>query len=535
MTTNDRPVNPGPRRRAGTVAALATALALVATGCASGGYGAAGADSETFTYITNTELVTEWDPAASYSNELYAFPNMYETLTRYNPEQQEIEPLLATEWESSSDGRTWTFTLREGVTFQTGKSMDSEAVKAAIERTIEEGAGAAYLWDPVSSIETPDENTVTFKLSRPAPMDLITSASYAAYIYDIPASADDFEATSYGTGPYQVESWEAGSENELTLTRYEDYWGGWDGSHYQTVQYRVVPQASTAAQLMTSGEAHYVRNLPTNLLEPMRSEDGLDVTSTTSWQNLFGMMNTESAPLDDERVRQAVAHAVNYDEIIDASEGMLSDADGVIPEGLLGHSEDLNLRMYDPDRAEELLTEAGYGPDSGEILQLDLTYTEGNETVATVASLMQSQLAAVNIELNIEALPWDSGVWPRAQEENPDDRQDIVLTYWWPDNPEPISWFQSVFRTEEEINMNLSYYSNPELDEMIDEVGEVTAQDEDEAQSMYEEMQSMIIADAPVLLLGDQVYQRAVSSSFEGFVDNPAYPNVVFVYDLQPA
>ncbi|GLU50322.1 ABC transporter substrate-binding protein [Nocardiopsis ansamitocini] len=531
------PTEPSPARsrshRALPLGAAATAATLLVSACSAGGYGTSEADSTTFTYLAPTEVVTEWDPAASYSNELFAFPNIYETLTRYNSETSAVEPLLATEWSRSDDGTTWTFTLREDVTFHSGAPMDATAVKDAIERTIDKGSGAAYLWDPVESISAPDASTVEFELSYAAPLDLISSASYGAYVYEIPSSDEDFEAVSFGTGPYTVESWRPGDENELALTQYADYWKGWEGPHYEKVLYRVVSQPSTAAQLMESGQAHYVQSMPAQLLDGLRDDDTVTVTDTTSWQNLFGLLNTEKAPLNDPLVRRAVAHAIDYAELIDTSEGVFVESDGVIPEGLLGHQDDAGLLGHDPGAAEELLREAGYG--DGEQLSLELTYTEGDEDIATMVSLMQSQLADVGVELGVEALPWDSAQWPRALEADPEDRQDILLMYWWPDDPQPISWYQNLFRTEEESVFNLAYYSNPELDALIDDVGAVTATDEDGAAQMYRQMQEILVEDSPALFLGTRRYLRAVSTGVGGFVDNPMYANVAFVHDYTPA
>ncbi|GAA2842969.1 hypothetical protein GCM10020220_035090 [Nonomuraea rubra] len=86
-----------------------------------------------FVYVKNTDIVTEWDPSRSYSNEIIAFQNVYETLTLWNPVTKKSAPRLATSWRSSADGRTWTFSLRSGVTFHTGRPLDAEAVKASID------------------------------------------------------------------------------------------------------------------------------------------------------------------------------------------------------------------------------------------------------------------------------------------------------------------------------------------------------------------------------------------------------------------
>ena len=119
---------------------IAATFAIVAAACTGDddGLGAtdegdgATAGPSAFTYSVNSEVMIGWDPASGYSNEVIALHNIYETLTRYNDETQEVEPLLAESWESSEDGLTWTFTLRDGVTFHTGRELTAEAAKAAI-------------------------------------------------------------------------------------------------------------------------------------------------------------------------------------------------------------------------------------------------------------------------------------------------------------------------------------------------------------------------------------------------------------------
>lgn len=539
MTATPNPAHASARRdRVHLPLAAAGTLSLLAAGCATdGGVADGGAP---FVYLSSTDVITEWDPAQAYSNEALAMPNLYETLTRYDAETDETEPLLAEEWNVSEDGETWTFELVEDVTFHSGTPMTAESVQDAIERTIELDMGAAYMWDPVDTIEATDEHTVVFELDYPAALDRIAAANYAAFIYEVPADAPEgadeqdspFEAETYGTGPYTVAEWNPGSETELVLTAFEDYRRGWDGDHVEEVEYQVVAEAATVAQMMESGEADFAQNLPVQLIDQLRENEDVEVISTPSWQNLFGLLNTEVEPLDDPQVREAISYGINYDEIIEATQGSFEASDGVIPEGLLGHTPDLDVANYDPDRAEELLEEAGYGTENGEILTLDLTYTEGEEDLQTVTELMQDHLSSLNIELNIEALPWESGHWPRAQEDNPEDRQDITLMYWWPDDPQGLSWFQNMFMSEDDIVFNLAYYSNPELDELIEEVGPLSATDEGAAEDTYAEMQEILVEENPSVFLGTSVYQRAIQATYEGYEDNPLYANAVLMYEL---
>jgi len=178
--------HPNPHRRSLAAAVLAVVLALAASACGSTSK-PAGASSggnpvnATFTYGAFTPVMVGWDPSTDYSNEIIAMNNMYETLTRYNSQTGQVQPLLATAWKRSADAKTWTFTIRQGVKFHDGKPMTAADVKASIDRTITVNQGAAYIWGAVKSVDAPNATTVVFHLKYPAPIDLISSAGYAAF------------------------------------------------------------------------------------------------------------------------------------------------------------------------------------------------------------------------------------------------------------------------------------------------------------------------------------------------------------------
>jgi peptide/nickel transport system substrate-binding protein len=497
------------------------------------------AEPQTFTYSVTSEVMIGWDPATGYSNEVIALHNIYETLTRYDSATQQVEPLLAESWEASADGLTWTFNLRDGVTFHTGRALTAEAAKAAIERTTELGEGAAYIWSAVKKIQAPDDRTLVFRLSFPSPIDLVSSGTYAAYIYDTEAAGGAdlgewfAEGNDAGTGPYTVTEFNPGEEIELRMEAYPDYWGGWDGPHYERYVFRVTPEATTAAQLLRAGEVSMVQRMSPQLWGSFEGQEGFQTTTAPSWQTLFALLNTSSGPLADPKVREAVAYGIDYDGIIQALQGAADPLVGVVPPGLWGHSDDLTRYTFDQAYASELLAEAGYGLD-GEPLTLELTYLKGDADEELVATLMKSNLADLNIDLRVRGLQWETQ-WDKGKSANPAERQDIFIFYWWPDYPDPVSWFFNLFRTEEPPFFNLAYYSNPALDAQIDEVSSVAATDRDEATQMYVEMQEILLEDEPALPLYTQVYQRALLDSVQGFVDDPAYPNVVFGYELTPA
>lgn len=536
-------VHPHIRRRgAAVVALLAAVMALWATACGStskpaGLSSGGGTVSTTFTYGAFTPVMVGWDPATDYSNEIIAMNNMYETLTRYDSQTGKVGPLLATTWTKSADAKTWTFTIRQGVKFHDGTPMTAASVKAAIDRTIKLNQGAAYIWGAVQSIDAPDATTVVFHLKYAAPIDLIASAGYAAFVYDTGASGSTpagkwfAQGHDAGTGPYTVAEWSKGQEIELRLKSFTGYWGGWSGQHYKNVVFRVVPTASTSAQLVREGQLTWVEQLTPQLWTSLKEDSHLATTTSNSYQNLFGMLNTSFGPLKDARVRQALAYATDYDGLVAALKAFTPSV-GIIPNGLWGYDANLPVYATDVDKATQLLQSAGYGP-GGKPITLNLTFTQGDQYEQTVATLLKSEYAPLNVKLNVSALQWPTQ-WSKAKSTNPASRQDILLFYWWPDYPDPYSWFINLFHSADPPYFNLAYYDNPTVDQQIDKVESLSATDRPAAIDLYSQVQTQLLHDSPALFLGTQTYERVMQKSVGGYVDNPAYPSVVFVYGLHP-
>ncbi len=228
--------------RAGLLAA-GCALLVVLAACGGSAKPAAhqSAGDQVFTYDTTAPVMVDgWDPATEYSDGIIAMSNMYETLTRYDAATHTVKPLLATSWSSAANGLTWTFHLRQGVHFHTGRLLTAQAAAAAILRTEKLGGGAAYVWDAVKSIATPSTYTMVFHLKYPSPLDLEASASYSAYIYDTQAAPKGESLTTWlntphdaGTGPYELQTWNKGQEFEVILKAFPGYWGGWQGAHFR--------------------------------------------------------------------------------------------------------------------------------------------------------------------------------------------------------------------------------------------------------------------------------------------------------------
>lgn len=534
---------------AGTV--LVSVLAAALAACSSGPSYTAGtqsgatasaaksgqAASSVFTYDTTAAVMVDgWDPATEYSDGNIAMGEMYETLTHYDPATKTIEPQLATSWTSADGAKTWTFHLRHGVTFHTGRPMTAQAAKAAVLRTIKLAAGASYIWGAVKTIDTPDPYTLVFHLSAASPLALEASADYSAYVYDTQAGGGGSKLTGWlnaghdaGTGPYTEQAWNKGQEFEVTLKHFPQYWGGWSGAHFTQVVYRVVPQDTTAAQLLRSGQVSFIEQINSSLWSSFQGDSAIKQYSSPSWQNLLGQLNAQRLNVN---VRQAILYAIDYNGIIAALKGAGVASSGLIPPGLPGHSTDLPNYAYNEAKAAALLATAGYGPGH-KALNLTLTYTSGDSNEQVVATIIKSDLAALNVNLTTQSLAWPTQ-WAKGKSNSAAQRQDIFLEYWWPDYADPYSWFVNTLETESPPYYNLSYYSSPALDTMINQAEPLLASNPAAAGQLYQTMQTTVLQQAPIVSLYNVNYQYAMLSHISGFQVNPAYPNEVFVYDLKP-
>jgi peptide/nickel transport system substrate-binding protein len=179
-----------------------------------------------------------------------------------------------------------------------------------------------------------------------------------------------------------------------------------------------------------------------------------------------------------------------------------------------------------------LLHQAGYGPGK-KPLNLSLTYTQGDTNEQVVATLIKSSLAKLNVNLTVQSLAWPTQ-WARGKSANAGQHQDIFMEYWWPDYADPYSWFVNLLQTEKQPYFNLSYYSNPTLDSQINRVESLVATNRVAGVNLYHSMQVEILQQAPIAFLYNDNYQYAMSAGFTGLQVNPAYPNVVFAYNLKP-
>ncbi len=472
------------------------------------------------------------DPSAGNSNENVVNGNVYETLTFYNPpgSAELLSPKLATSWESSEDSLTWTFHLRDGVTFHDGAPLNAAAVKKSLDRTMTMGEGSAWIFGPIDAIEVVDEMTVQFSLSYAAPLDLILSAGYAAWIMS-PNAADQDSAwfndgNGAGTGPYMIASYEP--SQRMVLQANADYWGGWQDGQFDTIVFEITEDVTVLEQMIRSGDADFTYSLPYDNYAALAEADGLHVDVTPSFQNLLILLNNVKEPTNNKLVRQALSYAFPYDAVVEnLYAGLGTQGRGPVPANMWGHGAELFQYSHDLDKARELLAEAGH-PDGG--ISVVYTHVASDLDEQQVGELWRASLAEIGVDLEIRGLAWEAQ-WDLAIND-PANAQDAFGFYWWPDWITPNSWLYGMFRTEEEPFFNLGYYANADFDSMIDTADQISGTDRAAAEAMFIQAQQMLLDDAAAIFVVDIPDIHVVRSDISGYVNNPAYPHVVFFYDL---
>ncbi|RJQ07215.1 MAG: ABC transporter substrate-binding protein [Bacillota bacterium] len=481
------------------------------------------------TYVLYADPMVDWDPARSWAAEDVMMQNVYETLVRVGPDGKYI-PLLATSWQESEDHLKWTFQLREGVKFHSGKVLTAQMAADSLNRTLEMGKSACYIWDGVEEIKAVGELTLEFVLERPLPLLNVVSAAYAAYIYDPSHTTEWYTAPNAdGTGPYKFVSYVR--DSEVILQKFPDYWGGWpaDKKTFEYAILKVVSEAATRRQLLTNGEVDIVEQVPADDLAALAADPNIKISNEPSYQQLYAFLNTQKPPLNNKYIRQALSYLMPYEDIIRyVMLDTATQARGVVPPTLWGHNPDAFQYTYDEAKAKELLALGGK-PNGG--FKLLYTYTAGDKNEQRVGELFKDALARVGIELEVRGMTVDSK-YNLARDPDPLKRQDITMLYWWPDNYDPQGYYYSQFHSEEEVGFNLGGYSSPTVDALIEEAIDISGTSIEAAIAKYHEAETIIIEDAPAIFIYCENYVRPYRADLMGFVENPVYPNVVFFYDL---
>lgn len=491
--------------------------------------GGAGDDEETQTEDpeepTTFRIANRWannslDPMAGHT-QLQSL-GLFETLVTVDYDAR-LAPGLAEEWSISDDDLTWSFQLRDDVTFHNGTAFDAETMAFSLRRAFHESeaaktAGTALSTLPVESVDTPEEYRVTVTTTEPfAPLPAHMSRRYAAAM--APASLDDDDefVDPIGTGPFQFESWEDG-DGTTVISRFDDYYG--ELPDVNGVEYILVDDAQTRELMLRNQEVDLASQLPPESIGRIEDADGVSPVTFQPPRLRFFTFNVATAPTDELNVRKAFKYGIDTQAIIDSVlEGVEEPAVGPWGEQVPWRNEDLEGYDYDPDRAASLLEEAGWErSDDGtrrrdvETLELTLwTYTTRAEQVLIV-EIIQDQLSDVGFDVEIRNTEY--GAMDEARLSG--DAQ-VTLENWsmygWPPDPDRLEVF---YHSESDMAVG---YANDRVDEIL-EVGRQTI-DRDERMALYDELQEIVVDELPLGYLTYPTNVEGLSDAIEGWEPHP--------------
>lgn len=433
---------------------------------------------------------------------------IYSTLVEAT-EDMEIEPGLAESWEQV-DNTTWKFKLREGVKFHNGEELKASDVKFTLDRMMD-SPEVAHIVGAVESVEVEGDYTVIIKTKEPFAPILAHLSHTAASILNEKAvmeTGDDYQNNPVGTGPFKFVSHDAG--DKVTLERFDEYYG--EPAKVKTLIFRNIPEGTNRTIGLETGEVDIAYDIEPIDLEKIRSNDKLELIEEESLSTSYIGFNTQKEPFDDIRVRKALNYAINVDEIIDVVlEGAGTKATGPINDKVFGYNKDLKGYEYDPEKAKELLAEAGYANGFKTSI-----WTNDNPVRVRIAELVQAQLKEVGVDADIEEVEWGAYLERTAAGEH-----DMFILGWVTVTGDADYGLYALFHSSQHGGAgNRTFFTNSEVDELLDKGR--TSIDEKEREDVYSKAQEIIVEEAPQLFLYFQTQNAGIQNNIDGFRLHPA-------------
>lgn len=443
---------------------------------------------------------------------------LFDGLTRFTPDAR-VEPSLAERWDVSSDGLTYTFHLRHGVTFHDGSPLTAHTVVASWHRALapETKSGAASFLFPikgardfnggtaksVSGLSAPNDSTVVVTLTEPlAIFTKMLAMPVAAIVPEhVPSN---FGEHPIGTGPWKLVEWK--HDDYLLFAKNPNYFDG--APKADTLRARVIAEPSTAVAEFESGNVDILQIPATEASDWMEDESKKPLLmSTPALELVYVGINTTRGPLADARVRQAMNYAVDIPRIIERLiGGRGTRAAGVIPPALAGYDSARKPYPYDTLKAKALLREAGY-PNG-----IDVELWVGMVPIyMRIAETMQAYLNAVGIRTKI--VQRESAAARAAARKG---QTDMILKDWYADYPDAEDFLYPLLHgANKGAGGNVSFYSNPVFDSLV--TASRRELDETKRNALYRQADSLAFIDAPMVFLYfyDELY--AVQPWLKGF------------------
>ncbi|HEX4404256.1 MAG TPA: ABC transporter substrate-binding protein [Polyangia bacterium] len=510
--------------RRSLVAATLLADALFVAGCARNAAPAAtGADR---LVVARSAEPVSLDPARATDIEsLEVAEQVYGRLVRFAPGRLEPEPDLATSWSVSDDGTSWTFQLRPDVTFQDGTPVNAEAVVFSFERQLipdHPAHEADFVWTRafhnIRRVRAVTPLRVQFDIDRPYAPFLANLAMGPAAIVSPTAVrklGSAFGRHPVGAGPYRFVEWIPG--DRITLERNPTYWDRAARTRYLVLL--VMPDSRQRLQALESGSADIVEQLAPDELPLVRLNPDLRLAMAPAALVSYLAMNTQKRPLDDPRIRRAIATAIRRDALVKlVYQGVGMPAIGPLPPNVWGARSDVVTYPYDPDRARKMLAEAGWHPTVPLKLYAPSTPTPYNPDPARVAAIIKTCLAEVGIPVEIvlnDAVEHQRALWAGEH--------DLALHGWFNDNGDPDNFLYTLLDSDNTTGSrpsNIAFYSNGWFHDVIGVAQRTT--DRTERERLYSQAQAILATDVPWVPLAHSNVVFATRANVRGLVVQPS-------------
>jgi peptide/nickel transport system substrate-binding protein len=521
-------------RRAMQVVAVALCcrLVFITPAPAAAQHGAASfVDSGVLTFLTDQDP-SDIDPANDeVAGSDVVARNVAEPLVELEGSSlSTFRPVLATSWTTNANKSVWTFQLRHGVMFHTGRCcLTSDDVKYNVVRTFRSGLVNSSFWgrfisNPEKQIKTLGPYTVEFDLGQPQPLFIDELSSlYMSLILDSKAlkahttKADPWahqwaQFADIGTGPYTIQSWQHGQQ--VTLARFPGYWGGWSGRHFGTVIMKTIPEGTTRRELLEKGQADITFDLTPEDNLALEHNPAVTVTAPYGTEVDYAFM-TQTGPLASTYARQALSYAMNYDAVIKGVyKGFGRRAYGCLPSTMLGYDPNMFHYQTDLNKAKALLQKAGVAPGT------TLTYWSYTAQENLDGEILQAQLAQIGITLKVQRVTEAtlSGVY--YGNEPPSKRPNLIAWGWWPDFNDPWDECNVLLNSASAgpNGANAGYYHDSTVDALLNQMktagGETLV-------ALAHRMQEAQAADPAAIWLVEPAQVTILARNLQGYIFNP--------------
>ena len=492
------------RRRLASIAAVAMVLMASA---------AIAQSKDTLTIDLPNDAAT-LDPHLQWNTDSYTvYRNIFDNLLTRDASGK-IVPQIATEWNYDND-TTITFKIRDDVTFQDGTKLTADDVAFSINRIIDPALKSPQLsqFDQIKTAEVVDPTTVkvTTKSAYPALLAQLVKLSIVPKAYVEKVGDQEFNLNPMGSGPYKLVEWKKGIETDLEA--YNDYWRG--QPPFEKVVFRSVPDVSTRIADLRTGKADLVRDIPPDQAPSIESDSSTQLLSAPTERVGYLYINAEAGPTKDLRVRQAIAYAIDKQGLVDALlEGYGAPVSVVGAEPIFGYTDEVEGYPYDPEKAIELVKEAGAEGATVEFL----TSPSYNRALVEAIQQMLNEVG-----LNVEISSSDQATFLKRRQGDAENAGTLAFGAWSCACQDADGIIYPLFRS----GSIWAKYKNEKYDALVDEARSIL--DEDKRKELYAQAYEILRQDVPGLGLY-QVY--ALYGAAKNLKWEPTANEAMFVMDM---